>query len=464
MPSPAAEPARRPRSLQARVLWGTLAAVALAWLAAAAWIARDAHHELEELLDAHLAQSAALLVARAAGADADDDHDDALDRAFNPPHGRGGDHRLERRVAFQVWHEGRLVRHSPNAAGEALGSGAEGFETLHREGQDWRLYTRRAAGHDTVVHVAEQVQARESVLWALLRGMLAPLALLLPLLALLLWGSVRRALAPLQALEAALSRRGPQDLGPLALPQTPPAELQAPVQALDALFARIATLLESERRFTADAAHELRTPIAVIRTQAQVALGATDEAGRRHALQATVAGCDRATHLVQQLLTLARLEGSDAARAAAPLDLQPLARRVLAELAPQALDRGQQLALEGEGACPLAADEALCAMLLRNLVDNALRHSPEGATVQVTLSGGPDGVALVVEDSGPGLPEADLARLGERFFRAGASQASGGSGLGWSIVRRIAQAQGAGLALDRSPTLGGLRVRVRWPA
>jgi two-component system sensor histidine kinase QseC len=450
--------------MQARVLWGTLVAVALAWLAAAAWIARDAHHELEELLDAHLAQSAALLVARAAGADADDDHDDALDQAFNPRHGRGGEHRLERRVAFQVWHEGRLVQHSPNAAGEALGSGAEGFETLRRDGHDWRLYTRRAAGHDTVVHVAEQVQARESVLWALLRGMLAPLALLLPLLGVLLWGSVRRALAPLQALEAALRRRGPQDLGPLALPQTPPAELQAPVEALDALFARIATLLESERRFTADAAHELRTPIAVIRTQAQVALGATDEAGRRHALQATVAGCDRATQLVQQLLTLARLEGSDAARAATPLDLQPLARRVLAELAPQALDRGQQLSLDTEAACPLAADEALCAMLLRNLVDNALRHSPAGATVQVALAPAAGGAALTVEDSGPGLPEADLARLGERFFRAGASQASGGSGLGWSIVRRIAQAQRAEVLLDRSPALGGLRVRVRWPA
>ena len=464
MPSPGAEVRGAARSLQARLLWGTLAAVALAWLAAAAWIARDARHELEELLDAHLAQSAALLVARAGHAE-DDDEDDALDQALNSHHGRGReDHRLQRRVAFQVWHEGRLVQHSPNAAGAPLGSGAEGFETLRRDGQDWRLYTRRAAGHDTVVHVAEQQQARESVLWAVLRGMLAPLALLLPLLGGLLWASVRRGLAPLQALEAALRRRGPQDLGPLALPQTPPAELQAPVQALDALFARIATLLESERRFTADAAHELRTPIAVIRTQAQVALGATDEAGRRHALQATLAGCDRATQLVQQLLTLARLEGSDATRAAAPLDLQPLARRVLAELAPQALDRGQQLSLDAEAACPLAADEALCAMLLRNLVDNALRHSPEGATVQVALAPAAGGAELVVEDSGPGLPEADLARLGERFFRAGASQASGGSGLGWSIVRRIAQAQRAEVLLDRSPTLGGLRVRVRWPA
>src|SRR5574343_1914187 len=411
MPSPAAEPAARPRSLQARVLWGTLAAVALAWLAAAAWIARDAHHELAELLDAHLAQSAALLVARAAGADADDDHDDALDQAFNPRQGRREDHRPQRRVPFQVWHEGRLVQHSPNAAGAPLGSCAEGFETLRRDGQDWRLYTRRAAGHDTVVHVAEQQQARESVLWAVLRGMLAPLALLLPLLGGLLWASVRRGLAPLQALEAALRRRGPQDLGPLALPQTPPAELQAPVQALDALFARIATLLESERRFTADAAHELRTPIAVIRTQAQVALGATDEAGRRHALQATVAGCDRATQLVQQLLTLARLEGSDATRAAAPLDLQPLARRVLAELAPQALDRGQQLSLDAEAACPLAADEALCAMLLRNLVDNALRHSPEGATVQVALAPAAGGAGRAL------LPRRGLA--GQRWQRAG---------------------------------------------
>lgn len=241
---------------------------------------------------------------------------------------------------------------------------------------------------------------------------------------------------------------------PLLLPGAP-TELQPLLDALNGLFVRIAELLTAERRFTADAAHELRTPIAAIRAQAQVALGESDDAARRHALQSTLAGCDRAAHLVDQLLTLARLEGGQSAPAE-PLDFETLVRAEVAALAPRALEKYQQLDLQA-GPCRVAVPAALAAALVRNLVDNAIRYSPPCAAVRVAV--GCDGLLLRVQDAGPGLPPEGLARLGERFYRALGSGADG-SGLGWSIVRRIAAVQGWRIKVGRSDELGGLDVRV----
>jgi len=249
-----------------------------------------------------------------------------------------------------------------------------------------------------------------------------------------------------------------------------PSEMLPMLDALNALFARTAGLIESERRFTADAAHELRTPIAAIRTQAQVALGEHDDGRRRHALQATLEGCDRATRLVEQLLALARLEAG-AAPVSGGVAWSALARQVLADLAGRAHDKAQELELDTEdatterpeGACAVRGDATLLQMLVRNLVDNALRYSPTGARVRVRVRRDGPLAVLWVEDSGPGLDEAQMARLGERFFRV-LGTAESGSGLGWSIVRRIAQAQQLTVRVGRSTDLGGLAVEVAGPA
>jgi len=249
-----------------------------------------------------------------------------------------------------------------------------------------------------------------------------------------------------------------------------PAEVQPLVHALNGLLGRVAEQVAGERRFTADAAHELRTPIAAIRMQAQVAQGATQDEERRAALDATIAGCDRATRLVDQLLQLARLEADavdtqPAAGRDTPTDLAAVAARLVQELSDAARARGQQIRLE----CPprpvdVPMSAALAAVLLRNLLDNALRYGPDGGTVAVRLlpAQAVHGVRLCVEDAGPGLSDADLARLGERFFRVLGSGQSG-SGLGWSIVRRLARLHALQLHIDRSPALGGLRVTVDWP-
>jgi two-component system sensor histidine kinase QseC len=247
-----------------------------------------------------------------------------------------------------------------------------------------------------------------------------------------------------------------------------PLEMEPMVQALNGLFLRIENMVASERRFTADAAHELRTPIAAIRAQAQVAQGAgADSAQRDHALQATLAGCDRATRLVEQLLTLARLEASSAepVSSATPsprVDLSLVTRRVAAELAPSALVRHQALELEAEAACWVAGNDMLLGVMVRNLIDNAIRYSPDGARVRVVVAVQEGQSMLQVEDSGPAMTAPEMARLGERFYRVlGSGQQ--GSGLGWSIVRRIGAVSGGHLEVSRSALLGGLAVQVCWP-
>jgi signal transduction histidine kinase len=228
-----------------------------------------------------------------------------------------------------------------------------------------------------------------------------------------------------------------------------------------AVLRRIGDLLDSERRFTADAAHELRTPIAAIRAQAQAALTVVDAVARRHALRSTIEGCDRAARLIDQLLLLARLE-SGTAPELAMLDLADLTRRVLAEATPDALIKGQHLELDAPDHVPVLGSMDLLRVLLRNLVDNAIRYSQKGARVSVTLRVEPAGTVLTIEDAGPGLAEPERLRLGDRFFRGGAAQASG-SGLGWSIARRIAALHRLDVVVDRSPQLGGLRVRLTFP-
>jgi two-component system sensor histidine kinase QseC len=444
---------RRTASLQSRLLAGVLGGVGLAWLLAAALVWVDARHELDELLDAHLAQSAALLVAQQTHNGADDEDDEPADAPSL--------HRYAPNVAFQVWHDGRLMLRSANVAAQPLSPLADGFATIEMAGLAWRLFAARGTEADVQVFVAEQLHSRGEILKAVLRGVLMPALLMLPLVGGAAWWAVRSGLAPLRSLSEVLSARSPQALAPVRLDGGAPAELRAPLDALNQLLGRMATLLDGERRFTADAAHELRTPIAAVRAQAQVALGAQDAAERQHALQATLAGCDRATHLVQQLLTLARLETAEAPPPDELADLPTVARQVIGDLVPDALARDQAIVLDAPARCSVAAHASLVSVLLRNLVDNALRYSPAGASVQVSLSQQPGTVTLSVEDSGPGLPAEHLARLGERFFRPPGQEATG-SGLGWSIVRRIAQAQGAQVQICRSTALGGLAVRVVW--
>jgi two-component system sensor histidine kinase QseC len=441
---------RQPRSLQGQLTAIVLAVVACVWLAMAALVWIDARHELDELLDSHLAQAAALLVVQNTG-EIEDGH-----RPDTPVL-----HRYASKVAFQVFHAGRLALRSANAPNEPMlpreAGFRSGFATVPVGGVQWRVFAANGAERDIQVYVGEQASSRSAILRAVLRGTLWPMILAAPLLALTVWWAVYRGTAPLRRLGRTLAERRPDALQPVQLTGLS-SEMEPMIEALNRLFGRIGVLIESERRFTADAAHELRTPIAAIRVQAQVAFAETDDALRRRALRATLEGCDRAARLVDQLLTLSRLE-ADRMPAMAALDLHALVQRVAAELAPRALARNQILEVEESAACRIAGNETLLAVLVRNLVDNALRYGPQGALVRIGLLQKDERFVLSVQDSGPGLPESDQRRLGERFFRTPGNVESG-SGLGWSIVKRIAQAHGFTLQVDTSAEMGGLAVRL----
>jgi two-component system sensor histidine kinase QseC len=438
-----------PPSLQRRLLVLLLGLASAAWLLAATVNSIYSMRRLDELLDRHLEQAAAVLIGRQVG------DVDAPALVGTLMQGTRAD-----RVAFQVWHQGTLALRSTNAPAEPMSSSTHGFETRRLLGKDWRVYST-TVNDELRIYVGERVEARNQILYTVVRSALWTLSIALPLLALAGWWSVRRGLAPLRQLVRAIAGRRPESLEAIRLNE-PLAELQPVVGALNHLFERIANLLEAERRFTADAAHELRTPIAAIRVQAEVARGAADPSERLRAIEQTLAGCDHARHLVEQLLTMARLE-AETAPVREPFDLSALVRQVAAQVAPAALDRRQSLVLEAAEPLTARGDVTLIGLLVRNLLDNAVRYSPDGAMVRATVERQDQRACLTVEDSGPGLTEQQRARLGERFFRVLGTNQSG-SGLGWSIVRWIAQVHELNVSTDVSPQLGGLRVRVCWTA
>ncbi len=445
------------RSLHGRLLTLVPAVVLGVWLSTLMLTWLDAQREIDQLLDGHLAQAAALLVAQQARGP--DDDDNAIDAPILHPYGP--------RVAFQVFHDGRLGLHSENApsmpmvASELIGRDrASGFWTVVIDGAAWRVFVVRGLRDDVQVFVGERIDSRKSILGAVMRSALWPMAAALPLLVLAIGWAVRRGTAPLRDFGRALAKRNPQALDTIQLDRTP-LEMRPMLDALNRLFERIRTVLDAERRFTADAAHELRTPIAAVKAQAQVAMAERNDERRQHALRGVLEGCDRAARLVDQLLLLSRLDAGALADRA-PVDVSALAKRVVAEAAPLSIGKQQKLELDAPSPCIGGGNEALLASMVRNLVDNAIRYSPPRAHIVVSVSRERRRTTLRVEDSGPGIGDVDLRRLGERFFRPAGTRPSG-SGLGWSIVRRIASAHDADIRIDRSTTLGGLRVIVSWP-
>lgn len=436
-------------SLQWRLTLSLLLATGLVWSVVLVTTWLETEHELSELLDAHLAQTAAVLAVQTS-----DEHDDDFTTAEVL-------HKYQPRVAFQIWHERELIARSAEAPMQALAPwGQNGISDQQLGGQAWRVFATAGRERDVRVVVAELHSARYDILRAGLKSAIVPMLLALPVLAFLIWGAIFKSLAPLRQLSQSVSQRHADALQPLS--EQVSAEVRPLVQALNRLFQQLALQMEGERRFTADAAHELRTPMAAIRMQAQVARGAASDLQRQLALDAVLQGCDRATRLVGQLLQLARLDAEGVEQGDASCDAVADTQATLADLGPQALVKQQVLSLDAPAALRLPMPPGLVGVLVGNLVDNAQRYSPAGARIGVCWEALPT-PRLVVQDSGPGMSEADLARLGDRFFRVVGNGAEG-SGLGWSIVRRVAQRYHLQLSVGRSTELGGLRVVLSWPA
>ena len=435
-------------SLRAR-LTGALLLAVLAFAALQAAVTyRTARAETEALFDAQM-QRIALSLSGSLGAGALSDDAPAADTP------------AAREMIIQIWRaDGVMLYRSPQ--GRLLPPQTViGFSDTVAGGEPYRIYALRTATQ--VVQVAQQTEARGRMAGQLALRAVLPVALLAPVLMLIVWWVVGRAIGPIERVRRQVAARRPDDLAPLPTAGLP-AEVRPLVGEMNGLLTRLSDAWDALTHFTADAAHELRSPLAALRLQAQSLQRAPDDATRAIASERLLAGIDRATRLVEQLLALARQEGAGEGAELVSLDLTALARNALADAEPEAARHAIALTLDAPSAhVVLRADEAALAVLLRNLLGNALRHTPPGGQVRVGVREEASVIDLTVEDSGPGIAPDERARVQDRFYRVPGTPGHG-SGLGLAIVRAIAERHGAALTLDASPTLGGLRVMLRWPA
>jgi two-component system, OmpR family, sensor histidine kinase QseC len=363
---------------------------------------------------------------------------------------------------FQIWTPDMQAgfRSAKLPTSPLLSFQADGFGWTQIDGARWRAYSAWNSSHSLQIQIA-QAQAQRLALdqQSILRNAL-DIALLLIIASALIWLIVTASVRPLQLTAESVGERSEQDLRPIEAPNAP-HEVQPLVTALNRLLLRIRMALQRERQFTADAAHELRTPLAAIRTNAQVLVAARDQIERDATARDLLSSVDRSTRLIEQLLALARADQTLGDETLCQVDLADIARDQLS--AHRAFAEQRKVSLEATvQEATVRADPALLSILVRNLLDNALRYTPSGGRVVITTSTDATAKRLQVEDNGPGIPVEERARVFERFRRI-VGHRSTGSGLGLSIVRRIADVHGATVEILGGADEQGTRLAVTFP-
>jgi two-component system OmpR family sensor kinase len=362
-------------------------------------------------------------------------------------------------LVTQIWdRDGVLVYWTQPGMGLPIPA-TEGYSTVRHDGRDWRVYTLVQGTH--ALQVAQAQDEREAIATQTALRTLVPFLALIPFFGVLIWVGVGRGLEPLDAMSRAVAKRRPDALAPLPARELP-EELKPLGASLNGLLARLAEALTAQRRFTADAAHELRTPLAALKLQLDLARRAAQPAEFAAALDDLEAGVARTSHVVEQLMTLARVEPEAMAQKRTACDLVAMAKDAIVARAALAADKAIERGLARAAPALGPGDPASLAILLSNLVDNALRYTPRGGRIDVAVDRDAGGATLSVSDTGPGIPVAERARVFDRFYR-GEVHEEAGSGLGLSIVKRIADAHGATITLDAPAEGSGLVVRVHFP-
>jgi len=424
----------------------------------------DSNHEIAEVYDAQLAQNARLLQGLMSLPLANEQQAD-LYRAFNKALAEANPkvdgHPYESKVAFQVWSpQGERLVFTSSAPTFATPPEQPGYSNVDDlNGRQWRGFLLKDKNSGLRIWVGERDDVRADLVGRIVRHTLWPNVLGSLILAMMVWLAIGWGLKPLADMAATLRARHSGSLEPMQL--TPlPTELEPMQAALNRMLAQLQDLLGRERRFIADAAHEMRTPLAVLRVHAQNLLEAGTEAERRESLAFLITGVDRTSRLVNQLLTMARLEPSAGQPPLQPLDLTAAVRDSLIQLTPWLLSKGLELAFDADDApCTVTTDGAAIAIALTNLVTNAANFSPEQGVITVGLHKTDTAFELTVDDQGPGIDEQDRERLFERFYSRGNAH---GAGLGLTIVHTIAQRLGGQIRLDNRAG-GGLRATLHIP-
>jgi two-component system OmpR family sensor kinase len=364
-------------------------------------------------------------------------------------------------IVTQIWdRDGVLVYWTQPNMGLPVPA-TEGYSTVRHDGRDWRVYTLVQGTH--ALQIAQPQDERAAIARQTALRTLVPFLGLIPFFGVLLWVGAGWALAPLDAMSKAVAKRRPNALEPLEAGPLP-TELQPLARNLNDLLARLDHAISSQRRFTADAAHELRTPLAALTLQLDLARRAQTRDDVAAALVDLEAGVQRASHVVEQLMTLARVEPEAMAQKRTACDLVAIAKDAIVARATLAGDKHIDLGLARETPAIVMGDPTSLGILLSNLLDNALRYTPPGGRIDVTIDRSDDAITLAVADTGPGIPPEARERVFDRFFRGEEQDGdAAGTGLGLSIVKRIVEAHGASVELGAPPQGSGLVVSVRFP-
>lgn len=427
-------------SLKRRLMVFLFAAISLAALVQGVSAYHTALQEANEIFDYHM-QQMALSLGGVSGP------------AQPPPD--------ELELVVQAWTAEGLQVFQSTARAHLPQRAVLGFSDVQAQGRRYRVVSVQTGGQ--VVQVAQELAVRERLASRLALRTVTPIALMLPVLMLIVGWVVSRSLAPVERVRAQLAQRAAEDLSPVGEGGLP-AEIKPMVAELNSLLGRVQQSFTAQQHFVADAAHELRSPLTALNLQVQALQRAPDDATRALAETRLAAGVARATHLVEQLLLLARQEAD--ASEHQPVEMAPLLRQVMAEMASAAQARRIDLGLLHAATFSTPGNAAALDTLLRNLLGNAIKYTPEGGRVDVSLlvGEGADAALLRIDDSGPGIAQAERERVFDRFYRTAdaAEQADGmpGSGLGLAIAKVIADKHGAVLRLSSADGLGGLRVEL----
>ena len=436
-------------SIRQRLLVWLIAALTVATVAALAASFLEARDDVNELFDYQLQQLAFSLRNQPFSAGTpghpfdprDDDDDDSAD------------------FITQVWDRSGTLLYYSRPGTDLPRAVRTGFSNVQWKGEDWRVYT--TLEDRRVIQVAHPMALRREMIGDIAERILFPLLALIPAFALIVWFGVGRGLAPLRRIASAVATRSPTSLDPLPTTDLP-AETRPLVGALNDLLGRLSKALVAQREFTADAAHELRTPLTAVKLQIQLLETARTQEEREAALAQLKLGVQRSTHLTEQLLTMARLEPDAQERPFAAVSLDELVRSVAGERAAIAHTKDIDLGVTEAAPVTVPGDADGLRVLLGNLLDNAIRHTPRGGRVDLGVTREAAGAVLEVTDTGPGIPPAERVRVFDRFYRRAETEGTG-SGLGLAIVKRIADRHGAAIELADGPEGRGLRVRIRFP-
>lgn len=409
----------------------------------------SAHHEVDEIYDAQLSNTAKTIMALMEHEAAKDDAEiQALEARF-----KNTGHHYEKYTAIRLWKNDKLIFYTNTARNFGPQHVIAGFSNKEIDDASWRFFVLPDPELNFTVEVAEKYWVRRDLINKILLTMFIPFLLLVPLLLPLFWLGLRYGLKPLVQISNYVSKRSSLDLSPISVDKTP-TEILPLTREINALMARVDHALQVERRFTDLAAHELRTPLAVIKTQVQNVSLAHGEEERKELLNDLKDGVDRASNMVGQLLALARLGEENIVIAS--VSLNEAIKEVAQELSPLALSKQISVSYESTAEITLMTNQEILYVALRNLLTNAIKYTPINGTIHISIDKG----ILSISDSGPGIPEDKLALVTDRFYRVPGNRETG-SGLGLAIVSRAAEILEAKLILTNQPQ-GGLKATLSW--